>query len=784
MDDEEEIDFGVLLDDSGPVDLGDYLEEDDDPVITLPEVHVSAEPEGDVPSSGPARLPVSTVEMAETEPVRLSRGEVTLEPIEMTGSVSRANEKDWQPLPDESEEDFLAAMGGIAGDVLTPADRSRKERRAREADMSHLEDKVNAGNSDTEDYNYLLDTEEAIEDLDVGRVLARAPEALRSFEGHRAARRGDAAPNLAEDLEATVVGDWTPGWLESGDAPSLGFAEGVTGTWLDEVWGSANDLVGNTADILEAGMDPHHDYEPVDHYTPARDSVRAVMNEAEEESPRAFAAAELAGGLLPAAALPNPATGSRMLSSVAGGGLYGGLAGLGSSEDDDLAGLAEDTIEGAALGAGTGGVMHGLAGGGARLLNSAGRNARLRSAGFDPGNLPPAMRAVVEADPEAASRLIRELTPATAATPGPIGASAASRIPGAAGDVRSLLDSTVSSGASSATDDLARQIESAYADRGTPVPEGIRRSLDAGRAAHRASRDVRSGVPSADAVVERLPEITEAIRREIAATHGSSGDSAVRTVNSAMERLAQAIDEGGSWRAVFAEINGLRETASRARGLRASALTDAADRLEELTRPLLESGSYPELGGRINDLAVLREISDAGRTAESRIPPILSRGGGAGGAVSGAALGAMNSLDGGSITAGALTGGLLGGVGPAAIPRATGLGRRGLARLGESVGSSSSAGRETIADIISRDPALRRLFDMEDPVFPENEPTSPETESVTEEAPPSGTPEPLSEEDLQFLYDNDRDYLLERFDLLSEEEIERLDRIMSRGRRR
>jgi hypothetical protein len=84
-------------------------------------------------------------------------------------------------------------------------------------------------------------------------------------------------------------------------------------------------------------------------YEQARDESRANYKKAETDNPIAYGAGQVGGG---AATMFVPGLGAA--KGVKGLATLGGLAGLGSSEADDAAGMLADTAKGAGIGAATG----------------------------------------------------------------------------------------------------------------------------------------------------------------------------------------------------------------------------------------------------------------------------------------------------------------------------------------------------------------------------------------------------------------------------------------------
>lgn len=96
-------------------------------------------------------------------------------------------------------------------------------------------------------------------------------------------------------------------------------------------------------------------------YRQDRDVSRQRLSEEKQEHPKVALGADIAGAILPAVATLGggtpasaPSTAMRLLRAAVSGGALGGVSALGSSDKEDLGGMAADAGKGAAVGAGLG----------------------------------------------------------------------------------------------------------------------------------------------------------------------------------------------------------------------------------------------------------------------------------------------------------------------------------------------------------------------------------------------------------------------------------------------
>jgi hypothetical protein len=144
---------------------------------------------------------------------------ITLDPIAITGSVSRANEKNWRDI----DEDGLEAV---------PVAR----------DVDWLDDTFAAATSDPE------------------VLLTRAPEIARRA-GREASR---SIPGLS--VGPAVGGELVADWLDSGTAGTTGAVQGATLGWSDELGGAIRSILGEdyetARDELRARQDADYETSP------------------------------------------------------------------------------------------------------------------------------------------------------------------------------------------------------------------------------------------------------------------------------------------------------------------------------------------------------------------------------------------------------------------------------------------------------------------------------------------------------------------------------------------
>lgn len=140
----------------------------------------------------------------------------------------------------------------------------------------------------------------------------------------------------------------------AGGAGVLGFSQGATGGFGDELYGAMSKFLPSWLTPHSARLSPAADARAAEaglptNYEVGRDFAREINTGAREESPWAYLGGELVGGL--GATAPIGGAGSMARLAGTGAGL-GGVYGAGYSEAPGAGGVALDT----ALGAGIGGV--------------------------------------------------------------------------------------------------------------------------------------------------------------------------------------------------------------------------------------------------------------------------------------------------------------------------------------------------------------------------------------------------------------------------------------------
>jgi len=187
-----------------------------------------------------------------------------------------------------------------------------------------------------------------------------------------------AAPSEDELAENSNSDDSGPNELQS---LLRGAAQDVTFGTADEMAGALESPIGAGKQILNllgAGISPEDP--SIREYKASRDESREAYKAAEEANPASYMAGEVLGGVLPAVASGGASVlakgglkaaakvlanqGKKELFSEAtkaaakAGAKYGGLNALGTSEEENLPGLAKDTALGAAGGAAVGGALN------------------------------------------------------------------------------------------------------------------------------------------------------------------------------------------------------------------------------------------------------------------------------------------------------------------------------------------------------------------------------------------------------------------------------------------
>lgn len=169
-------------------------------------------------------------------------------------------------------------------------------------------------------------------------------------------------PLLQEEYEApTQLGAAARGLAQGA---SLGFADELTAgakTVYDDiknVFTGEGETPKVERDEFGRVVDPE---KLLSDYRQKLEKTRGEYRESEESFPKTYKGAELGGGIA-TALIPglNIAKGAKLASTVGKSALAGGATGLGYSEEEDLAGLAGDTLTGATVGGTIGAASKGL----------------------------------------------------------------------------------------------------------------------------------------------------------------------------------------------------------------------------------------------------------------------------------------------------------------------------------------------------------------------------------------------------------------------------------------
>lgn len=157
-------------------------------------------------------------------------------------------------------------------------------------------------------------------------------------------------PGFISDDEVAHIEKSNPvSQLESG---LRGAAQGIGMGFADETTGGLEALWNKVKGDPRAFGDLYKQY---------RDESRSNYNAAEEANPITYGGGQIAGGvgslLIPGL---NVAKGAGLAATAGKAALQGGLTGIGSSEADDLSGLAKDAASGAAIGGVLGSAGHAI----------------------------------------------------------------------------------------------------------------------------------------------------------------------------------------------------------------------------------------------------------------------------------------------------------------------------------------------------------------------------------------------------------------------------------------
>lgn len=156
-----------------------------------------------------------------------------------------------------------------------------------------------------------------------------------------------------EEVPVNEVDDWEEVAFEPESTSKLesglrGLAQGASLGFADELTGALESTAGSL------GLVPDKTYEQ------SRDESRAQYLKAQTDNPVTYGAGQIGGGLA-TMAIPglNVAKGASLARTAGTAALQGGLAGLGSSESDDVSQMAKDAAVGAGLGLGLGAAGYG-----------------------------------------------------------------------------------------------------------------------------------------------------------------------------------------------------------------------------------------------------------------------------------------------------------------------------------------------------------------------------------------------------------------------------------------
>jgi hypothetical protein len=121
--------------------------------------------------------------------------------------------------------------------------------------------------------------------------------------------------------------------------------------------GFADEIAGGGEAVLDILLGKAKGKGISDLYTQHRDESRDAFKRAADANPLTSMAGNITGSVLPSLAMPAFST---VKGAAAVGALGGAATGLGTSEAEDLSGLAKDTTIGGGVGAVTGGALQGL----------------------------------------------------------------------------------------------------------------------------------------------------------------------------------------------------------------------------------------------------------------------------------------------------------------------------------------------------------------------------------------------------------------------------------------
>jgi hypothetical protein len=160
-----------------------------------------------------------------------------------------------------------------------------------------------------------------------------------------------AAPNLPRLPDRSALPRQPPSKVTAG---ILGFGQGATGGWLDELAagvataGISNPMAPSPGRLLDA----HREQKAAGGFVPAyekrRDAMRAEEAAAREAHPGIYHGTQIAGAI----AAPGP-------KGVIANAIMGGAYGAGASEAEDIGGVAKDALLGGSVAGAAGGIVKG-----------------------------------------------------------------------------------------------------------------------------------------------------------------------------------------------------------------------------------------------------------------------------------------------------------------------------------------------------------------------------------------------------------------------------------------
>ena len=181
---------------------------------------------------------------------------------------------------------------------------------------------------------------------------------------------------LAAEGEATKMAELRYDHGGKGEAMLRGGAQGLTAGTSDEIVGGAQAIWDDmkaafTGKDANNGVTPQRNQfgevtngqELTGDYNKYRDEQRNINKVSHQAHPAIYNTSEIGAGVassfIPGLGALNAGKGAKLAEVTGKAALQGGLAGFGYSEEDNAAGILEDTAKGAAIGGATGGLIHG-----------------------------------------------------------------------------------------------------------------------------------------------------------------------------------------------------------------------------------------------------------------------------------------------------------------------------------------------------------------------------------------------------------------------------------------